>query len=129
TLGAAQERVLAAFLDAADRAGRWDLARFLLQAGNRLLGPEATPDMWVGGLETTGLRLAGRAAVYQSALAFVRGFERLRGWTGRARGVGRFDEGYQAAQLWKADWEQYQGDQLSERAQGLQRRLDPLRRG
>lgn len=128
-LGASQERVLNSFLGAAEQARRWDLMRFLLQAGHRLLGPDAAPEMWVGSLHLAELPLAARAATYHAALAFVRVFERLRAWTRQARGVGRFDEGYHAAQLWKADWELYDGDVLHERAAWLRQRLDPLRQG
>ena len=44
-----------------------------------------------------------------------------------ARGVGYFDEGYAASQLWKADWEQVQGDLMVERAHAIVRQLDPMR--
>jgi hypothetical protein len=128
-LGAAQERVLNAFLDAVEKAGRLDLARFLLRAAARLLGPYANTGMWVGGLPSAGPRLADRAATYQAALAFVRRLDRLQSWERRARTVGYFDEGYAAAQLWKADWERHDGDALCERARGLVRQLDPLRQG
>jgi hypothetical protein len=128
-LGGSQERVLTAYLGAVEQAGRFDLARFLLRAGAALLGPSATAEMWVGGLQTAALRLADRAAVYQTALALVGQFERLRGWTRRARSVGYFDDGYRAAQLWKSDWERYQGDVLFDRAQAIIRELDPLRQG
>jgi hypothetical protein len=126
-LGQEQERVLTAFLDAAEQSGRPDLARFLLRAAAELLGPYANAGMWAGALRTEGLRLADRAAAYAAALAFLRQLDRLRAWERRARTVGYFDEGYQASQLWKADWEFYQGDQLHERAQGIIRQLDPMR--
>jgi FtsH ternary system domain X6 len=126
-VGQSQERVLTAFLDAVEKAGRLDLARFVLQAAHQLLGEHANSDMWVGGLTSAGPRLADRAATYQSALALLLRLPRLQSWERRARIVGYFDEGYQAAQLWKADWEQYNGDVLCERAQAIVRHLDPLR--
>jgi hypothetical protein len=110
-----------------EQAGRLDLARFLLRAAAELLGPYANAGMWAGALRTEGLRLTDRAAAYAGALAFLRQLDRLRAWERRARTVGYFDEGYQASQLWKADWEFYQGDQLHERAQGIIRQLDPMR--
>jgi hypothetical protein len=128
-LGQSQERVLNAFLTALEKAERRDLARFLLRAAERLLGPYAHAGMWTGGLHTTGLRLADRAATYQAALVFVRAMQRLRDWATWARGVGYWDEGYQAAQLFKGDWEQHQGDALAERAQTIIRQLDPMRQG
>jgi hypothetical protein len=126
-LGQAQDRALTAFLDAVEQAGRLDLARFLLQAAAHLLSPQANAAMWAGSLRTEGLRLAERTAVYAAAVTFLRHLDHLRAWERRARTVGYFDEGYQASQLWKADWERYQGDQLHERAQGIIRQLDPLR--
>ena len=62
-----------------------------------------------------------------TALALTRQTERLRDWARRARAVGYFDEGYAAAQLWQADWEQYDGDALCERARAIERQLDPMR--
>ena len=126
-LGQSQERVLTAFLHGVEQAGRLDLARFLLRAAHRLLGEHADADMWVGGMASAGPRLADRTATYQSALVLLRQLPRLQAWDRRARTVGYFDDGYQAAQLWKADWEQYQGEVLHDRAQAILRQLDPLR--
>jgi hypothetical protein len=125
-LGHSQERVLVAFLDAAERAGRTDLARFLLDAAANLLGPHAHAGMWNGRLDATGLRLADRTAVYHAAAAFVRQLDRLQQWERRARGVGYFDEGYAAGQLWKAAWAAHDGDALAGRAAAILRQMDPL---
>jgi hypothetical protein len=126
-LGLAQERVLTAFLDAIEQAGRMDLARFLLQAAAVLLGPHAHAGMWTARLNLTGQRVADRAATYQAATVFLRTLDRLQTWERRARGVGYFDDGYAASQLWKADWEQVQGDRLVERARAIVQQLDPMR--
>ena len=126
-LGLAQERVLMAFLDAIEQAGRMDLARFLLQAAAVLLGPHAHAGMWTARLNLSGLRVADRAATYQTATIFLRTLERLQKWERRARGIGYFDEGYAASQLWKADWEQVQGEVLMERARAIVQQLDPMR--
>ena len=120
-LGLAQERVLMAFLDAIEQAGRMDLARFLLQAAAVLLGPHAHAGMWTAKLNLTGQRVADRAATYQAATIFLRTLDRLQTWERRARAVGYFDEGYAASQLWKAHWDQVQGDHLIERARGIVR--------
>jgi hypothetical protein len=124
-LGLAQERVLTAFLDAVEQAGRMDLARFQLQAATVLLGPHAHAGMWTAQLNLAGQRVADRAAAYQAATIFLRTLDRLQTWERRARGVGYFDEGYAASQLWKADWEQVQGDRLIERARAIVRHLGP----
>jgi hypothetical protein len=100
-----------------------------LRAAAQLLGPYAEAGLWVGGLQSAGPRLADRAETYQAALAFVRQTARLQAWERRARTVGYFDEGYAAAQLWKADWEQYGGDALTERARAATQQLDPMRQG
>jgi hypothetical protein len=126
-LGLAQERVLTAFLDAIEQAGRIDLARFLLQAAAVLLGPHAHAGMWTARLNMTGQRVADRAATYQAATILLRTLDRLQAWERRARGVGYFDEGYAASQLWKADWDQVQGDALVERARAIVQQLDPMR--
>src|SRR5947209_422823 len=126
-LGQAQDRVLTAFLDAVEQAGRLDLARFLLRAAAVLLGPHAQAGMWTDALQLGGLRLADRSATYQSATALLRHLGRLQTWERRARTVGYFDEGYAASQLWKSDWDQYEGDTLHARAQAIIRQLDPMR--
>jgi hypothetical protein len=125
-LGRSQERVLTSFLDAAEKAGRFDLARFLLRAAQQLLGPHASAVMWVEGMTSAGARLAERTTTYRNALMFLRQLPRLQSWERRARSVGYFDEGYQAAQLWKADWERYEGEVLCDRAATIVRQLDPL---
>jgi hypothetical protein len=126
-LGRAQEVVLGAFLDAVEAANRLDLARFLLAAAAQLLGPHANADMWIGSLQMSGLRLAERSRANGAALTFLRQLDRLQGWDWQARSVGYFDEGYAASQLWKADWERYDGNTLRERAQGILREVDPMR--
>ncbi len=125
-LGAAQERGLTAFLDAIEREGRMDLARFLLRSAAALLGPNARPEMWTERLHLAGWRLADRAAIYRAATTFLRTMDRLQSWERRARGIGYFEDGYAASQLWKADWEQVQGDILTERARAIVKQLDPI---
>lgn len=124
-LGEAQELVLSSYLDALHRAGRWDLARFLLETARGLLEDEPTARRWTGRLEVGNLRLADRVAVYQAALTFVRLLARLAQWEQEARTIGYFDEGYAAAQLWKSDWEHYDGDGLCRRAAALVREVEP----
>ncbi len=126
-LGQAQERGLDAFLKAVETAGRLDLARFLLIAASRLVTANATPQLWVKSLRQHAQRLADRAETYRGALAFLRQMPRMQRWARNARAVGYFDDGYQASQLWLADWERYEGDTLTERAQVIIRHLDPMR--
>lgn len=126
-LGMAQERVLTAFTDAAEAAGRPDMVRFLLRAAAAVLPPGVTPDAFAGGLQGTGpQRLADRIEVQRRALALPRHLVRLQQWERRARGVGFLDEGYAVSQMWKADWERHGGDELAVRAAALVRQIEPL---
>ncbi|MGL4549983.1 MAG: hypothetical protein ACRC33_02250 [Gemmataceae bacterium] len=126
-LGTAQDRVLAAFLSACEKANRRDLARFLLKAAQQLLGRNAHAGMWTGSLQMTGQRLADRAATYQAATALLRHLDRMAAWAKWARSQGRLDDDYAAAQLYLADWEEYGGEVLHGRAQAIGRHLDPMK--
>ena len=126
SLGEEQERVLNAFLVAVENAGRLDLARFLLVAAVQLLPDYVNAESWVGNLQHGAHRLAERATTHACALAFLRQLPRLQQWNRRARAISYFDDGYEAAQLWKSDWEQHQGDALAERAAAIIRQLNPL---
>lgn len=128
-LGRAQEATLTAFLDAIDQAGRPDLARFLLSAASTLLREASEPRAWIGSLEVEGLRLADRTEAHRAALTFLRVLGRLQEWERRARGVGYFDEGYAASQLWKAIWETHDGERLCGQSDQIVRAVDPLGAG
>lgn len=125
-LGREQGRVLQAFLGAIEQAGRLDLARFLLHVLAELLPEGVTARRWLAGLTNAGPRLADRAETHRAALTLLHQLERLRHWSLQARNVSYFDESYAASQLWKADWEQYQGDVLWTRAQRILREVEPL---
>ncbi|MBY0525240.1 MAG: hypothetical protein K2R98_17670 [Gemmataceae bacterium] len=128
SLGQGQRLVLDAFLQAVEGAGRLDLALFLLQTTARLLTPGARSHMWINEqVRGAAPRMEDRIETQRAALAVVGQVERFRGWERRARGVGYFDEGYQAAQLIKSAWERWVGDDLHARAQAMIRELDPLR--
>jgi hypothetical protein len=128
-LGTAQEQVSTALTDAAEAADRPDLVRFLLWTAGTVLSPGVTPETFIGGLQGTGPpRLADRIEVHRRALALPRHFERLHRWQRKARGIGYLDEGYAASQLWKADWELNNGDELAARAAALVRQIEPLGR-
>jgi hypothetical protein len=128
SLGRSQELVLDGYYKAVEKAGRLDLARFLLVTAAAVLPPQAAAQAWVGGLlPPPGARLADRAETYRAASTFLRSLERMAAWTAAARQVGYFDEGYAASQLWLADWEQHDGDARLVRARGIVQQLDPLR--
>jgi hypothetical protein len=126
--GRAEFAALQAFLKAAEAANRTDLARFVLNTNAALFTSELTPVFWTGGLQGSGPpRLADRLDTQRSALAVPRQMEILEGWQHRALGVGYFDEGYQANQMWKADWEAVNGDRVAARARAAVEMLEPLR--
>jgi hypothetical protein len=126
-LGQSQEAVLDACLDAFDRAGRRDLARFLLVTLAELLLPaEPRAGRWLGQLASAGPRLADRVETQRAALVLLRQTERFRQWEQRARGVAFFDEDYAASQLWKAEWERWQGEELHRRALAVLREVEPF---
>src|SRR5439155_18610955 len=75
-LGRSQEHVLAGFLEAANAAGRRDLARFALRAAAEVLPEGVAPGHFIGGLQGTGPRMADRAETNQAALALVRQLDR-----------------------------------------------------
>lgn len=126
-VGQSQRSVLAAFLDAMQMAERRDLARFLFPVVAALLPDNPKVGWWTGGLRGTGTRLADRTATMQAALELVRQMSTLHEWQSEARLVGFFDENYAACQLYKNDWEHWQGDVLYARAGQLLEQIQPLR--
>jgi hypothetical protein len=126
--GRAEFAALRAFLLAAAAADRTDLARFVLRTNAALFTGDLTPVFWTGGLQGSGPpRLADRLDTQRAALAVPRQMEVLEGWQRRALAVGYFDDGYQASQLWKADWEAANGDRVAARARAAVEMLEPLR--
>ncbi|HJZ53609.1 MAG TPA: hypothetical protein VKE74_01540 [Gemmataceae bacterium] len=126
--GRAEFAALVAFLEAADRAKRTDLARFVLKTNAAIFQTDLTPVFWTGGLQGSGPpRLADRLDTQRSALAVPRQMEVLESWQQRARSVGYFDEDYQASQLWKHDWEAADGERVAARARAAVEMLEPLR--
>lgn len=130
-VGTAEDATLRAYLAACDRAGRTDLARFVLSTAKAVLRqPDLTPEYWTGGLKDAGPpRLADRLDIVRSALAVPRQMDALQGWDRSARAVGYFDDQYQASQLWKQTWEAANGDALAAAARRVLERVEPLRTG
>jgi hypothetical protein len=128
-IGQAEHAVLSQFLEAADRAKRWDLTRFVLAVLSRLLAtPDMTPAFWTGGLQGSGPpRLADRLEAQRAALALLRQAERFRAWEQRARAHGYFDEDYAVGKFWLGEWERFHGAQTAERAERVLQMLEPLR--
>ncbi|OWK38082.1 hypothetical protein [Fimbriiglobus ruber] len=130
--GRAEAAALSAYLSAAERHARPDLARFILRAASVILGGggEISPAFWTGGLHGSGPpRLADRLETQRAALALPRQVETLQRWNRKAQAVGYFDEEYPASQMWKAEWEAARGDELAARARRALDALEPLRTG
>jgi hypothetical protein len=126
--GRAEFAALQAFLKAAHAAKRTDLARFVLRTNAALFTSELTPVFWTGGLQGSGPpRLADRLDTQRAALAVPRQMDVLDAWQREALNVGYFDEGYQANQMWKADWEAANGTRVAARAHAAVEMLEPLR--
>lgn len=126
--GRAEYTALQAFLKAAGETHRTDLARFVLKTNAAVLTTDLTPVFWTGGLQGSGPpRLADRLDTQRSALAVPRQMEILEEWQQKAVYVGYFDEGYQASQMWKKEWEAANGDRVAARAKTAFEMLEPLR--
>ncbi len=126
-VGRSQEHTLNAFFDAIDGAHRIDLARFLFPTMYRLIPENAQPQWWTGQLTSAGTRLQDRTDTYNAALVVPRMMTRLRQWEQRAAAVGYFDDEYAASQLYKQDWERWNGSLLYQRTQTLLDTIEPMR--
>ncbi len=124
--GREQKRVIDSFFEAADRAGRRDLARFFPRVARAILSNPAELRERLQTAQVKALRLADRAWVGRSALIVLDALDRVRRWEQEARSVGYFDDGYAVAQLLKADWERIGGDELYASGRALLRAIDPL---
>lgn len=127
--GEVELAVLERFMPAAENAGRWDVARFLLGVLGKLLATaDMTPTFWTGGLQGNGPpRLADRLETQRSALSVLRQAERLRQWEQRARRSGYMDDDYAASKFWLGEWERLVGTQSTTRAVQVVQMLEPLR--
>jgi len=109
--GTRQRKLLLQLFDAAEAADRRDLCRFFLIAMKRFL-QSADREAPLYQMDFKGLRLAERLETYQLAAASLSQVERLDRWNREARSTGFYDDGYAAAQLWKSDWENLEGDRV-----------------
>jgi FtsH ternary system domain X6 len=129
--GHVQARVMDAFTEAVDKAGRRDLVRFLLAVMSRVLAtPDMAPTFWTGGLQGGGPpRLADRLETQRNALAVLRQAQRLRGWERAARHSGYMDEDYAASRFWLGEWERFDFTTVADRADRVLQQVEPLRIG
>ncbi|CAN5494672.1 hypothetical protein BH11MYX1_BH11MYX1_32030 [soil metagenome] len=95
-LGRAQDLTLTAFMDACSRAGRRDLAGFVIDAMVPLLGRQVAP--FPNDLDRTK-PLSARTAARKASGALLRGLETWLLWDRQHRGVRFLDDDYEASQL------------------------------
>lgn len=119
TIGEAQAAALESFFEVVDRAGRRDLAGFLLDAAAAALEHPLTATEYVASLnQDTPLR--DRTQARRAAGALLRGVGRLRAWDAEHRAVRFIDDGYQLAQELVREWERLgnRGFRTAERLAG-----------
>ena len=126
-IAAAQDTVLQRFCESVERWGRRDLARFLLHAATTYCTPDRAAEDVIGGLiGSTPRRLAERYAIQGRAGVLARALARWRDWRRQASTIGYFDEGYAAAQMLLADWEDAGADAAYVNAERLMHELEPV---
>lgn len=122
-----QRRLLDAWLDAVEKAGRQDLALFLVDAGAHLLPPGVSGRHFVGKLDGRA-PLAERSQARRAAGAFLHVLVRLGGWAEQWKATPFFEDAYAAAQMMLKAWEGF-GDERLQRAQAVLRELETLDAG
>lgn len=125
-IGQSQIFTAGEFLNAAERAGRRDLARWFFETTRLFFLGEPTAEQWTGHLQVEGLRMADRVEAYRAAVSLAQIFARLDIWQAEARAIGYLDEDYRAAQFWLEMWEHMHGDALSSTAKRMLRSVDPI---
>ncbi len=103
-LGGAQTATLAAFMDAAAKAGRYDLGYFLIEAAAAVLASAQDARQFAGRLESRGT-MRERSEARRAAGAFLKSIQRLGRWAEDAATVRFFDDEYEGAQLFLSRFE------------------------
>lgn len=123
-VGRAQADVLDAWLTAIDRAGRRDLATFLIDTASDWLAAERTADELTRSMSPDA-PLRERTDARRRAAAMLRSLGRLREWDQQHRSVRFIDDGYALAQRLVVDWERL-GERGFTRAANLVTDLDAI---
>jgi hypothetical protein len=103
-IGTAEGAVLAAFMEAAGRAGRRDLALWIADAGGRLYARPLPAEALVAGIDPQA-PLSERLAARRAATALLGALSHWARWDGEHRNIGFLDDGYAAAQFLLARYE------------------------
>ncbi len=123
-LGRAQADVLDAWLAAIDKAGRRDLATFLIDAASHWLIVDRTSEELTRSMSLDA-PLRERTDARRRAAAMLRSLARLREWDQEHRSVRFIDDGYALAQRLVADWERL-GERGFTKASNLVTELDAI---
>ena len=123
-LGRAQTDVLETFLTAIDKAGRRDLATFLIDAGSSWLAANRTAEELTRSMSADA-PLRERTDARRRAAAMLRSFARLREWDQQHRSVRFIEDDYALAQRLVVDWERL-GERGFTRAATLVTELDAI---
>jgi hypothetical protein len=125
-IGKVQRSVLEALFFELEKTGRRDLARFVMRVAIQMLATAKASQPWHQRLKVEGLKLAERQDVYNLALVVLRNLDTLNKWQQNSRTVSFHDEEYAASQLWKSDWESWNGDRIMEQSRAVIEQLNPL---
>lgn len=123
-IGKTQSDVLEAFFAAIDKAGRHDLATFLIDAATQWVTPERKSDDFTRSMAMDA-PLRERTDARRRSAALLRALATLREWDQAHRAVRFIDDGYDLAQRLVADWERL-GERGFQRAQELVQQLDAI---
>lgn len=123
-VGRAQGDVLDAWLTAIDRAGRRDLATFLIDTATSWLSVDRTPDELTRSMSLDA-PLRERTDARRRAAATLRSLSMLREWDQQHRTVRFIDDGYELAQRLVVDWGRL-GERGFTRAASLVAELDAI---
>lgn len=123
-MGKAQTDVLDGFFVAIDKAGRRDLATFLIDAATSWFAADRSADELTRSMSADA-PLRERTDARRRAAAMLRSLGRLREWDQEHRSVRFIDDGYALAQRLVVDWERL-GERGFTRAANLVIELDAI---
>lgn len=123
-IGRTQGDVLDAFFAIIHKAGRDDLATFVIDAATQWVTPDRKPDDFTRSMSVDA-PLRERTEARRRSAAMVRALLTLREWDQEHRTVRFIDDGYDLAQRLVADWERL-GERGFQRAQELVQELDAI---
>lgn len=123
SLGEFQTQILKALVTAANNVRRADLYRFLLPTMSKLFSTHTKANDWMELLETQNQRIADRTATQLAALALPRTANLLNQNHQKNLLVSYIDDDYPSSQLWKSDWERFDGNHIVKQAEHIMKEV------